>query len=327
MGSEFYLQKGISAKHFNVQDKDEFYVSKISCCLGLTYSYPNDSIIHEIDTEASKIYDLLRDMFFPDKEEYYRKMDCLPDYLHKAGHDSDCILTAQEFCRLLRDNVVIDMVWQNKSLYLSDVQNLIGSIQNHVIEMDALFKNYYIDISTFNPQRIAEDGEFFLVSTESRLLSAMVENYFIKAYAILDLLVKLIYNIIKPVTDFTRYKRLQSNNKLWGDKKELSLLNLQDTLFEDHEIVSIIESLRNEVVHNGTWELNPKVFYRVKDGKIVERFMRFPDISQGHLDCVNNRKHFFGQEKKINDTFSQIHYVFMSKLYKTLMYINSMTMK
>ena len=85
-------------------------------------------------------------------------------------------------------------------------------------------------------------------------------------------------------------------------------------LFEKCDLVSIIESLRNEVVHNGTWELNPKVFIKFKDELPVERYMLFPDIAQGHLATVKSRNHFFGSGTKVNQAFPKIHSAYRKRL-------------
>lgn len=46
--------------------------------------------------------------------------------------------------------------------------------------------------------------------------------------------------------------------------------------------------------------------------------MLFPDMIQGHLATVKNRKHFFATNIKINDILPQIHLEFKRRLLKTL---------
>ena len=72
-------------------------------------------------------------------------------------------------------------------------------------------------------------------------------------------------------------------------------------IFEDCIVIKQIEALRNEAVHNGTWEFAPKVFLRIEDSTIIERYMLFPDFEEGDLATVKNRRHFFSSGTKVND--------------------------
>ena len=109
---------------------------------------------------------------------------------------------------------------------------------------------------------------------------------------------------------------------LWGTRKKLTINGMPGTLFEKCDFISTIEALRNELVHNGTWELNPKKYIRFENGMVQERFMLFPDIQQGHLATVKSRKHFFSSGIKVNDILPCIHSEFKSRLLKTIEIIN-----
>ena len=95
----------------------------------------------------------------------------------------------------------------------------------------------------------------------------------------------------------------------------------QSELYLKCETISIIESLRNEIVHNGSWEFSPKVFVVCENSKIIERFMLFPDIEQGRLATLQNRKHFFGDGIKVNDKFVEIHFDFFKRIFNTLNFL------
>ena len=95
-------------------------------------------------------------------------------------------------------------------------------------------------------------------------------------------------------------------------------------MFEKCKLIDTIEALRNEVVHNGSWELNPKVFLVFKEGEIVERFFLFPDIEQGHLATVKNRRHFFSSNNKVNNILPKIHMEFMNRVINTAKYFNKL---
>lgn len=86
-------------------------------------------------------------------------------------------------------------------------------------------------------------------------------------------------------------------------------------------VIRQIESLRNETVHNGTWEFSPKVFAKFEGSTIVERYMLFPDFEEGRLSTVKNRRHFFSSGIKVNDALLSIHEEFYHRLLATLQYI------
>ena len=82
---------------------------------------------------------------------------------------------------------------------------------------------------------------------------------------------------------------------------------MSGTIFEDCDVIKMIESLRNEAVHNGSWEDNPKVYVKFGGGKIIERYMLFPDFEEGRLVNFKNRKHFFSRGTKVNDVLITIN--------------------
>ena len=98
----------------------------------------------------------------------------------------------------------------------------------------------------------------------------------------------------------------------------MKINEVENTIYENCEFIRNIEAIRNEIVHNGTWELSPKIFIKFKDGMEEERFMLFPDMEQGHLATVKNRKHFFSSNIKVNDILPKIHKEFKMRILETI---------
>ena len=82
------------------------------------------------------------------------------------------------------------------------------------------------------------------------------------------------------------------------------------------------EDVYKRQVHNGTWELNPKIFVHFKNNIVVERFMLFPDMFQGRLITVKGRKHFFNMGIKVNDVLPHFHIEFKNRLLNTIYLLN-----
>ncbi|PWM73364.1 MAG: hypothetical protein DBX59_05225 [Bacillota bacterium] len=320
MNTRYYLKNGtISVEPIN-EDNADFFIVNYEINGERKFFYKNDEILLNIDCELVSLYDKFRDIYFPDTEGYYKQLNSIPIFVQEAGQNSDCAIDTNLFNKLIGKffNIFGNDLYRH--LYLVDCQYIIGTIQNHLCEMNDLFIRFYVDIceTTILCNDRFTDKTFHLTSLESRLLSATVESYFIKAYSILDLLTKIIYEIENPIKKFNKYEKLISNEKIWGDRKKTKFNNEPETLFEECELVKIIESLRNETVHNGSWELNPKLFVVNKENNITEKFMLFPDFDQGRLSCVKNRKHFFSKSTKINDIFVKLHFEFMNRLLKTV---------
>lgn len=318
---KIYSQKGIQ-KNLGDYDKitDEFYILNVPQSIE-KYDYPGDSIKYDVDSELAVLYDTLRNLFFKDIDQYYSESCSMPIFVESAGRDSDSGLTAKDFNDYIAQSRLSNIY---KHLYLSDCQYLVGSIQNLLIGMDDIFINYFIKINDIglSIRSCGLNAVMYERSSSVSRLSSLLENYFIKAYSILDMFCKVVYELELPLTDFSQYNKMKSAKKLWGDRKKLTINGTKNTIFEKCLLIDTIEALRNEVVHNGSWELSPKVFVVFKDGKIVERYMLFPDIEQGHLATVKNRRHFFGLNNKVNIILPKIHMEFMFRVLETAKQIN-----
>lgn len=318
-----YLKKGtmIDANPVSIED-GEFYIQELRNSIE-KYTYRGD-IKYKLDNEMVSLYDTLRDMLFKNTEEYYRELDSTPIFVQTAGQDSDCALTACQFANLIQEASFAQLPNFFRHLYLVDCQFLVGGIQNLLASMEEIFCNYYVRIAALGEDISPSRPDAVMMASSPDVIGvvSLLETYFVKAYSILDRFCKLVYELEHPMTDFTEYKKMKSANVLWGDRKKLSINQQQGTVFEKCVLIDIIETLRNEVVHNGSWELNPKVFVAYHEGKIIERYLLFPDIDQGHLACVKNRKHFFGSNNKANDLLWKIHLEFIKRVLATAEYIN-----
>ena len=315
------ISKDISYFLENIQ---MFYIQELSQESPDRYIYPGDYIKYDLDGELVLLYDTLRDMLFEDTQKYYMELSSMPIFAQEAGQNSECGLTAELFSEWIQKDQNKKLPNFYKHLYLVDCQFLVGTIQNLLCGMEDSFIRYYILISSVcvNIEPSEPNVTMFQMSPYVGTISATLENYFIKAYSILDMLCKIGHEFKTPQKDFSSYKKMRSADILWGARKDLEINNTEGTIFEKCELISVIESLRNEVVHNGTWELNPKAYIKYKNGVIVEKYMLFPDISQGRLATVKGRKHFFGNGTKVNEVLPRIHKEFKIRLLNTIKLLN-----
>ncbi len=305
----------------------EFQIQEIDSDNLNRYIYPGDTINYTLDSELVKLYDVLRDLYFDDVDKYYKEVNVLPIWVQEAGQNSDSAIDVDLFSELINDDENRKIPNLYKHLYLVDCQFLVGTIQNLLSAMEDAFIRYYMTLAEMREndehKKLTDpNGIIYIVSGDSRCASALLETYFIKAYSILDILCKICYEIQEKQLDFSQYKKIKSADVLWGFRKKLLINGMENTLFEKCDLVSMIESLRNESVHNGTWELTPKIFVRYCEGIVEERFMLFPDMLQGRLATVKSRKHFFSKGTKVNSVLPCIHEEFKQRLLQTLVAIN-----
>lgn len=320
-----FFENGISKDISNsIEDIQMFYIQELSKEALDRYIYPGDYMKYDLDGELVLLYDTLRDNFFEDIQKYYIELSNMPIFVQEAGQNSECRLSAELFSEWIQQDKYKKLPNFYKHLHLVDCQFLVGTIQNLLCGMEDLFIRYYILISSVDLNIESFESNVTMVQKSSYVggISATLESYFIKAYSILDMLCKIGYELKTSQKEFTTYKKMRSADILWGDRKNLEINNTKGTIFEKCDLISLIESLRNEVVHNGTWELNPKAYIRYENGVPTEKYMLFPDISQGRLATVKGRKHFFGNGIKVNEVLPKIHFEFKIRLLNTIKLLN-----
>lgn len=317
-----YHQNGtVSELNYFIDNNDSFAVQ---CDTGNGHEviyYPGDDLILKLDSELVDLSNAFIGVYFPDLDLYYKESSNIPLGLFLGGQNSDISINKEDFLELVDQSLPCfnDLY---RHLYVSDCQYLISTVQNLLLSAEHCFVQYYICLGQIDGWDLPLNDTLMVSSRETMRLTFLLETFFTKLYSVLDLMVKIVYEFEHPIESFSAITKLKSAEKLWGSRKQLRINNAEGTIFEDCEIVKQVESLRNEAVHNGTWEFRPKAYLKVQDEKIVERYMIFPDFDQGRLTSVKNRRHFFSTETRVNDTLVLIHDEFYKRLLSTLQYIN-----
>ena len=317
-----YHQNGTVSEVEYVLDNESAFA--IQCDRSGEYDiifYPGDNVIREIDSELVSLYDRFVHMYFSDLSAYHTENAQLPIGLALGGQNSEVVISKNQFLKLASQckNTIASIY---KHIYVGDCQYLVSTVQNLLQSVEYCFVQYYIQIASIDCPDLSLGKEIMSYSKDTANLAFLLETFFTKLHSILDLMVKILYELENPADSFPVLKKLKGSDKLWGDRKLLSINNLKGTIFEDCELLRQIDSVRDEAIHNGAWEYFPKVFLRVVDMEIVERYMLFPDFENGHLATAKNRRHFFSEGTKVNDVLVPIHNEFYQRLLATLQYIN-----
>lgn len=180
------------------------------------------------------------------------------------------------------------------------------------------FIGFYKLLSTV-PETKEFDTTYFAINSEGRLAFNMLHSLIIQLYSIFDITTKIAYELENIKSCAGAYVRMALKGILYGDHKKLTM-DKSGTIYESDRQLSIVENLRNELVHNATWEMYPKVFFIKEEGVLLERRIHLSDFTEeGNLVTYKNRKRFFSDGKTVNEELPTLYLGVMNRLYKTLM--------
>lgn len=305
-----------------------------------------------LDAYAQQVKDLLRCLehqlinlnapfikkYFPDIEQYYFEKTCVPILVMEAGYSAECVLSNKQTCHMI-DKIIKDELSKKDEpskkyslnvvphLYIMDIEYLIDSVQNLLLGMEEDWNQFNRNVSQAFAMKELQDGAMIFRGRQSIDAATYAGNFFIKAGSILDLITKIAWELEHEKCSTDKYSVLSSSKIMWGDAKDLLIVKegpkdvLQNTLLEKVEVVQRVITFRNEVVHNGCWEKDPKIYIKFEKGSIVDEFMLAPDIENGHLAKFKNRNHFYSQEKRVGDLLIETFIEFMRKLSYTIVYM------
>ncbi|MBY5700699.1 hypothetical protein [Rhizobium leguminosarum] len=233
--------------------------------------------------------------------DYSALVHMLPSFVSVAGHNSEAPLTRELFERFLAGTA--DFPEINRFLYLYDCQHLVASIQECTKEVEQILGEFYLALNTenfFYPTLKHDDGTRYSTSPVTTKLVAFLGFIFNRMHSLLDYTVKLASEAEHLRHDFARYPKFSSSSLQFGDRKRVGFNGETGTLFETCEFMTSVETLRNHLIHDGLLDEMPKAYEEIKAGVAVEKFLLFPDMTDGRFDRFKNRNLFFGREDKIN---------------------------
>lgn len=236
-----------------------------------------------------------------------------------GGVDSEIKVSKKEFEKWVYSQ---KSVKTHKILFYYDFQNLVGSLQNLVAESRFLFCDFYktLNINSFmlSEKPIQPNGLMFASGQIVTNIFTKINHLFINLTSQLDFITKILFEMENLPTDFVEYPKMKSKGVLYGDFKKIKSINFENTLFEKTEKINLIISLRNEIIHNASFENISKVYQKFKDDILIEKFIYIPDHTNGFFDTFKNRNRFFDKEIKLNEELPNLITDFWTKLEKTI---------
>lgn len=284
------------------------------------FFFKEGDITSDIDIRCVELRYEVANHIFGSTKEYYRLSSMAPMFFPYAGIDAELKISREEFATLV--GTIEKEEVSNKLLYYYDMTNLIGTLQNGVLETKYLVGQFYKTLNENDfliGHRVPVDsGLGFASGIIVTNITSLINHIFINLYSQLDFITKIIYEIENLPSDFSTYPKLRSKDTLFGEAKKTSLASLPNSLFEPCDNIRIVSSLRNEIVHNSSIDSIPKVYQVIDNKKIIEKFIFLPDFQNGHIKGFRSRRRFFYDENKLNDILPELVMDFWKRLKTTL---------
>ena len=313
----FYSLNGIPID--KLIDKTEFWIIESNN----DYIIKENDISSDLDFEFINLRMLIADLIFGSRKKYYDILSFVPQWIPYAGIDSELKISKEHFEKLVAK---IDDENTFKLLYYYDIDYLIGTIQNSIQESRNLFCEFYKEFN-INNFMLAEKpfNENSVMFASGRLVTSVfskINQLFISLYSQLDFITKLAFEIENFQTEFTKYTKLKSSNLLFGNNKKLTYSDSEktSTLFEKSaRNIQIIQTLRNEIVHNASLQNIQKIYQVFNNDKLIEKFILIPDFDKnGNIKSFKNRKRFFDSDIKLNQILPDLLSDFWIREMKTI---------
>ncbi len=209
-----------------------------------------------------------------------------------------------------------------KTLYVEDIRDKLNFLFNKIMDIKYLLILFYIyfgEIPEKVPKWIRKNDIFFVTGPEYDLPFTILESIFQKMHSVLDLCVKMVGCLDFEPTDYCKYYKIKVDGLLWDQRKKFSK-KYDFSPIENYEYIKILESLRNEFTHNGSWEACRRVYVEVDNGKISRHWIYLNDHENGTPCRYVNRTRFYSKsnEVHINVILPSMVQTFMLSLCKFL---------
>ncbi|MGB1215667.1 MAG: hypothetical protein ACPG4X_20015, partial [Pikeienuella sp.] len=244
-----------------------------------------------------------------------------------AGIDPESLFTKQAFENML-SNSSLDNEALNRCLYWQDFSFLVSNIQSGISEVVSAAGEFIKIMCQYEFENIPDGMKFGVrrsESAETRMATLLMHMVFVRMYSVFDYAVKLALEVERDYVSFDRYPKLIGLNSQFKNKRKISFNGKVGTLFEDCEFIRKISAIRNRIIHDGHLSPNQWLYERYQGGKVVEKFILFPDmeLNPGSFDRCVNRSSFFGGETKVNLELPNLIAEFLNRTIFTLSELNN----
>lgn len=227
--------------------------------------------------------------------DYYQIAGLLPTWLRDAGNSQESAMSKAFFEKEVKraDSYLI-----NKCLYYYDCEMLVNALQNRFNIVDCMLSQVY-DVLTpvLKYEQKDYDNVIFTINEESERVNAYINSIIINLASSCDIMTKVAaeLNDMSKVS-YDAYPKMRSANVQYGHAKKLpESLKKEGTYFADKrpKVITIVETIRDEIIHNGSLDFHALIYYGVK-GDESEKWILMPSFNdEGTFTSYNGRKKFY----------------------------------
>lgn len=273
----------------------------------------------DIDMKLIKITWGLADKLFGSYDNLHKILMKKSVVFSQAGIDAEIKVSKKEFEEWVNSNKSEE---NHKLLFYYDFQSLVGSLQNLVQESKYLLCDFYkiLNENTFmlHSKPISSGIIMFASGQIVTNIFSKVNHLFINLASQLDFITKIVFEIENLPKNFKSYPKLKCNKIQYGDSRKLKTIDFENTLFKRTQEIKLITNLRNEIIHNSSFENIPKVYQVFEGDNLIEKYILIPDHSNGVFDSFKNRNRFFNNDIKLNEILPDLVTEFWKNLEYTI---------
>lgn len=249
------------------------------------------SVSQDINNEIVRLHDIVLYNIFDDID-YYKIVGNVPMWIRNVGHSEEGSLDKAIFEKLVKLN---NNYLTHKFLYYHDFESLVNSLQNRVSMISDMIDILFNKLTPLNNlSKMEFENIGFTTDIE---IHALLNTVIINVCSSCDILTKIAHELsnLKTIA-YDKYPKMISKDILYGDSKRLeSQFKIDGTIFESPKplIIKKFESLRNEIIHNGSIDFYYNIYYGEKDEKLYNWVLIPSFDKEGNLTSYNSRRKFY----------------------------------
>lgn len=248
----------------------------------------------------------------------------VPTWIRDSGNSAESSVSKTTFEYLADKN---KNVLTHKLLYYYDCEMLVASLQDRLSIIQTLVSKFYCKMPSESDYEMKDfDSATLKASPMDVEVFALLNSIFIYLGSSFDIITKIASELNQVDTlDFSTYPDMRSKNVQFGNVKYLCEELKNDSLFSRPTIVRKIESIRNRIVHNGSFDFN-QFIYICHDSKKDnhELCILFPDFDGSNFISFKSRRNFYKNSSRINLILPEMLIEIFELLLKTITKLNTL---
>lgn len=288
------------------------------------------SAIHELEAVCIRLYELFHQVILGHAEGEDPSDYATPVFVSDLGHSADIEGSAELLPKLINAFPAEHRPDLHARMYVVDCQKLIGGIQDLWQQITYSLGEFYRALNFLDPGYVDDlirPGVPVIThqGPQATAVWTFAEIIYIRLHSLLDYSVKLGHEIQGLRSNFQTYPRMASRSKQYGDRRGLTFApgETDGTLFEDDPLIAEVETVRNQIIHNGLLDTRPRVFIRYDDNHVSEKFILMPDMRDGRPVTYVNRTLFYSMENKLNQRMPDLVRSLLQRQIATLTLLES----